>query len=325
MSKWTLLLTENSISHEQWVPCPLFVSKNVSYIDYLCHMIKFWTQPIRTLTQLIKGHIPSIFEVRQWKSAALGRDMTIDVYLPPDYSRAKEKKYPVVIFNDGQDLPHMNMQKLLASLYKKRQIPYVIAVGVHAGDRMQEYGTALMPDYKGRGARAELYRQFVLNELFPWLHKRFRVDETPNQHVIAGFSLGGLSAFDIAYGAPQIFGAVGVFSGSFWWRRFPSPPDDPDRGRIMHDLVSNGPEWRHNQRYWMQVGMLDETDDRNNNGVIDSVDDTRDMIAVLKSKEVHERAIRYVEMPYGRHDKETWAEIMPDFLIWAFTSQESMD
>jgi len=55
--------------------------------------------------------------------------------------------------------------------------------------------------------------------------------------------------------------------------------------------------------------------DRNKNGIIDSIDDTRDLISELVKKGYEEgRDISYLEMPDGRHDIETWAKAMPDFL-----------
>jgi predicted alpha/beta superfamily hydrolase len=288
-------------------------------------MNSFWSKPIRSLAQLINGQVPQIREVRHWPSASLKREVSIDLYLPPSYDYDKNRNYPLVVFNDGQDLPVMQMQQILAKLYKKKQIPHLIVVGIHAADRMQEYGTALMPDYKGRGARADHYRTFMLKELLPWLRNKFRIEQNAESTALAGFSLGGLSAFDIAYGVPNVFGVVGVFSGSFWWRNRPSLPHDPDAGRIMHELVSRGPLWGGSQRYWMQVGGLDETDDRNNNGIIDAIDDTVDLLQILREKDVSEPAMRYLLLPEGRHDQATWAAAMPDFLIWALNSSRSFD
>lgn len=288
-------------------------------------MFKFWSQPLRTLTSLLRNQVPQLREVRHWQSRILDREVSIDIYLPPDYATHPNKSYPLLICNDGQDLPVMQMQNILSRLYKKQRIPYLIVVGIHAGDRMQEYGTSLMADYKGRGARAGDYHRFLMHELLPWLSEKFRIGIRTDQTAIAGFSLGGLSAFDNAWAVHQIFGIVGVFSGSFWWRHKPSPAHNPDEGRIMQELVLSGRPWDGKQRYWFQVGLLDEEEDRNGNGVIDAVDDTRDIIAALKEKGTPDAAIRYLEMPEGRHDQATWAQAMPDFLIWAFTSQEDMD
>jgi enterochelin esterase-like enzyme len=288
-------------------------------------MNNFWKQPLRTLSHLLRNQVPHVREVRHWRSQSLNRELSIDIYLPPDYSSNSNKSYPLLICNDGQDLPVMDMQGILSKLYKKRHIPYIIVVGIYAGDRMQEYGTAVMADYKGRGAKAGQYYRHIMHELLPWLSSKFNIGIRTDQTAFAGFSLGGLSAFDIAYAMPQIFGIVGAFSASFWWRRFPSPAHNPDEGRILPELILNGRNWNGKQRFWFQAGWLDEEADRNRNGIIDSIDDTRDVIAALKTKETHPDAIRYLEMPDGRHDQETWAKAMPDFLMWAFNSQIDMD
>jgi enterochelin esterase-like enzyme len=53
--------------------------------------------------------------------------------------------------------------------------------------------------------------------------------------------------------------------------------------------------------------------------VIDSIEDTLDLIAELEKKGFRwGRDIRYVEVKGGHHDQATWSAIMPDFLIWAF-------
>ena len=292
----------------------------------LCAMNSFWNTPIRTLKSLLRGKVPQIREVRHFHSHALNREMSIDIYLPPDYSQNQNHKYPLVVFNDGQDLPRMHFRDMLANLYKKKYIPQLIVVGIYADhDRMNVYGTAHTPDYKGRGNKAGHHKAFVMQELLPYLSNRFRISAVTSETVFAGFSLGGLSAFDIGYSVPEIFGVVGVFSGSFWWRKYEAPPHDPDAGRIMRDLVLHGGMWDGNQRYWFQCGALDEEEDRNRNGVIDAIDDTRDMIMALAQKGVPQAAMRYVELPTGRHDQKTWAEAMTDFLFWAFSSQREMD
>lgn len=281
--------------------------------------MNFWEKPIETFYELLYSSSPHVRRIRHVRSLALDRELDFDVYLPPGYRLAKARYYPLVVFNDGQDLPRMDFSRILERLYSKKQIPHIIAVGVCASDeRMREYGTARQPDYKGRGDKAGMYRDFILEELLPYLHRRFRVSGLREETAFAGFSLGGLSAFDVAWAYPQIFGAVGVFSGSFWWRWSPVNPADPDADRILHDIVQKTPQFDENQRFWFQCGTLDEEDDRNGNGVIDSIDDTLDVIRALKTKGFSDENIHYLEIDGGRHEPVTWAEAMPDFLRWAF-------
>ena len=194
----------------------------------------------------------------------------------------------------------------------------MIVAGVHtSGARIREYGTARQADYKGRGDLAGVYTKFLVSELLPYLNRHYTLSDLPEHRAIAGFSLGGLSAFDIGWARPDLFGVIGVFSGSFWWRWSAVHPEDPDADRIMHDIIFKTVQAPPAQRYWFQCGTLDETDDRNGNGIIDSIDDTNDLILALQGKGVPESAIRYLEVAGGRHEPHTWGEVMPDFLRWA--------
>lgn len=281
--------------------------------------MNFWQKPIETLQELLRRKAPHLRQVRHFPSAVLEREVDFDVYLPPDYHFSRGRHYPLVLFNDGQDLLRMGFARILERLFFKKEIPGCIVVGVYAsGERMREYGTVRQADYKGRGDKARFYRDFVLEELLPYLHRQFRISGHRAETAYAGFSLGGLSALDIAWAYPQIFGVAGVFSGSLWWRWSPVDPHDPDADRIMHDIVATSVLWDVRQRFWFQCGTLDEEDDRNGNGVIDSIDDTLDLIRVLKTKGVGDAQIRYLEMEGGRHEPMTWGAAMPDFLRWVF-------
>lgn len=284
--------------------------------------MNFWQKPVETFQELLRRKAPHLRQIRHFQSFALGREVEFDVYLPPDYHLSTGRHYPLVLFNDGQDLPRMGFSKILERLFFKKQIPTLVAVGVYAsGERMREYGTARQPDYKGRGDKAAQYRNFILEELLPYLHGRFRLSGLREETVFAGFSLGGLSAFDVAWAYPQIFGVVGVFSGSLWWRWSAVHLPDPDADRIMHDIVRKSAQVDETQRFWFQCGTLDEEEDRNGNGVIDSIDDTLDLIRELKKKRIRDENIRYLEIEGGRHEPATWGEAMPDFLRWALVQE----
>ena len=64
---------------------------------------------------------------------------------------------------------------------------------------------------------------------------------------------------------------------------------------------------------------MDETKDRNQNGIIDSIEDTLDLIKELVAKGYDPaKDIYYTEMKEGRHDIATWAKAMPEFLKWGW-------
>ena len=249
----------------------------------------------------------------------------MEILLPPWYEETPQFNFRLLILNDGQSMMKVKIKEALLELYKENKIPPLIVCGVHAHNRLQEYGVSGVPDYKSRGDKALKYSRFVVNELLPLLKKNFRVAEGAASTAIAGFSLGGLSAFDIAWNYPHIFGTAGVFSGSFWWRsKGYNEGYDDTADRIMHRIVRST-DSKSNQRFWFQCGTEDEMSDRNNNGIIDAIEDTLDVIAELEQLG-YERGkdVEYVEVQGGRHHEDTWAEVMPQFLEWAFAPRLQM-
>ncbi|MCB0577908.1 MAG: esterase family protein [Phaeodactylibacter sp.] len=264
-------------------------------------------------------HSLEIHNIQNFFSEALQRTVSIDVFLPPGHYAGHAPSYPTLFLNDGQDMPAVGLADTLERLWAKSKIPEIIVVAIHADEnRMQEYGIAGKPDYKDRGARAQEYADFLLRELLPELRKRYRIAALASQTAVAGFSLGGLSAFGLAWNHPGVFGKVGVFSGSLWWRSRAFTPGAPDAHRIVHEMVA-GSAKRDGLRFWLQAGTEDEQEDRNNNGIIDAIDDTLDLIKALKKLGYREgQDIRYVQVEGGQHNPATWGKVMPDFLRWAF-------
>ncbi|MCU0346688.1 MAG: esterase family protein [Saprospiraceae bacterium] len=263
-------------------------------------------------------HSLHLHRLRNFRSEFLSTRFSVDIFLPPDYDASGASRFPVLFFNDGQDMEAVRLADTLSRLYASQKIPSLIVVAIHAGERLQEYGTAHRPDYRSRGSQAHLYTDFIVKELYPHVRQTYHILKDPRFTAFAGFSLGGLSAMDIVWNNPKLFGKAGVFSGSFWWRHCDFCEDDPDGGRIMHELVDMGLH-RPGLQFWFQTGTMDETDDRNRNGVIDSIDDTLDLIELLKNKGYHHKHdIHYREVKDGIHHPHTWGMVLPEFLVWAF-------
>jgi len=254
-------------------------------------------------------------------SVALGRLVRLDVVLPPGFSARAAEPYPVLYLNDGQDLGRLRLPATLNRLFQQEEVRPFVLVAIHAADRLQEYGVAARPDYLGRGSRAGRYTDFLLKELLPYVQAHYHASADPSQAAVAGMSLGGLMAFDVAWHHPEAFGRAGAFSGSFWWRGRGLHDGYTDADRLMHSLV-RARAAQPNQQFWLQTGTNDETSDRNNNGVIDAIDDTLDLLADLASQGLPPAATRYVEVPGGHHHPDTWGAILPDFLRWAFGTKE---
>lgn len=224
----------------------------------------------------------------------------------------------LLLLNDGQEVDQFGVRDIIDSLYSKKLIQPLIVVAIHAGDRMQKYGVSGFPDYKNSGSRADKYASFIDNELYDFVKKKTGVRKFKTV-TIAGCSLGGLSAFDIAWDNADKIDQVGVFSGSFWWRDKDAAAKDysDDNNRIMQRKIRSSRK-KPKLKYWFYAGNAEEAGDRDKDGIIDVVDDTKDLIEIIKAKNVCPPSdIVYVEKAGGKHDYTSWRKMLPEFLIWA--------
>lgn len=248
----------------------------------------------------------------------LQRNVEVEILTPSHLD--KKKRYPLLVLNDGQDSEVVKVKETVERLVSANIIPEIIIVGVTAADRMQEYGVAFRTDYFGRGKFAKAYSNFIVSELVPYVTYKYPISTSNTERAMAGYSLGGLSAIDIVWNNFDVFGKVGVFSGSFWWRKRDAGSFfySDYRDRLMHLQVRRG-KFKPGMKFWFQTGTEDEAGDRNKNGVIDSIDDTMDLISELTRKGYRPfHDIQYLEIAGGKHNQETWAVAMPEFLTWAF-------
>ncbi|MEO5995074.1 MAG: alpha/beta hydrolase-fold protein [Chitinophagaceae bacterium] len=255
-------------------------------------------------------------EVVDIDSKLLQRSVKVECFLPTSVKNLSS--LDLLLINDGQDMEEMGFGIMLEELISGNKIVPLLCVAIHAGDRIMEYGTAAELDYLGRGYNAGLYTRFIFRELLPFIKSHLKIGSF-NEKSFAGFSLGGLSALDIVWNHPHEFTKVGVFSGSFWWR---SKNTDEgyveDTDRIMHAHIRKG-HYAPGLKFFFQAGTLDETMDRNNNGIIDSIDDTLGVIdELIKKGYAISKDITYLQIHEGRHDVATWSKAMPEFLKWGW-------
>ncbi len=254
------------------------------------------------------------------ESSYLGRKVKVDFYLPRNV--VDPSQMSLLLINDGQDMGKMGFESILEDLYSDEvdTIAPILCAAIHCGpERRMEYGTQHQLDYKDRGAKAGAYNSFIFDELLPIVRSKFKVSSF-KEKAFAGFSLGGLSALDIVWNRPGEFTKVGLFSPSLWWRSLDQMDEeyDDDQHRIMHQQVRLG-QYAPWLKFFFQCGNMDEIKDRNQNGIIDSIDDTQDLINELAEKGYNRnKDIHYLEMKDGHHDVSTWGRAMPEFLKWGW-------
>jgi enterochelin esterase-like enzyme len=254
-------------------------------------------------------------------SKHLQQSITLHIlHTPPPSDRSD---YNLLIVNDGQDMDSLGVKETMDSLYKAGKILPLVIIGVEASDRMKEYGVSGKPDYLGRGSQAAFYDDFINSELYPYAKKQSGVRKFQSVAIV-GCSLGGLSAFDIAWNHPDKISKVGVLSGSFWWRDLAAEDSNysDEKNRIMYAKLKASRK-KPGLQYWFYAGAAEEKEDRDKDSVIDVIDDTKDIMDLLKRKNVvSPDGMVYVQSPTGTHDYKSWRKVFPDFLVWAFPKSQ---
>ena len=249
-------------------------------------------------------------------SEFLKREVTVELFIPNDAAK-QEHRLELLILNDGQDTKLLNLLPTLQNVYADGQMKPMGIAAVYADKhRLDDYGVAGVLDSKRRGKSAKSYQLFLTRELIPYVLEKIHINAFQRIH-IAGFSMGALSAFDTAWKNDHLFYSAACFSGSFWWRS-----QDLHQGyndafhRIIHERVKQT-LLKPRLKFWFQTGGQDEVTDRNANGLIDSIDDTNDLIGLLLDKGYRMFIdIYYREVAEGKHNYETWGLVFPEYLVW---------
>ncbi|WP_185027530.1 enterochelin esterase [Streptomyces candidus] len=170
------------------------------------------------------------------RSDLLGNERPVHVYEPPGGGR----DLPVLVLLDGEMWqPGLDVAALLDNLIADGRIPPLVALlpeSLSAEQRWDEL------------ACNERFVGFLERELLPWAGERWPVTGDPARTVVAGQSLGGLTAAYAAVCAPQRFGKVLAQSGSFWW------PDEPGPARSEWLTGRIAAAERLPVRFWLSVG-----------------------------------------------------------------------
>ena len=189
-----------------------------------------FSMPKHTLTGNIKRH-------RAFPSKILGNRRDVLVYLPRGYRRFSRRRYPVLYLQDGQNVfdaatsfsgVEWGVDEAAERLIKENLIEPLIVVAVaNTGEqRIDEYApTRGVIDAKAKRKKrskglARKYAHFLMDELKPYIDRKYRTNPGAEFTGLGGSSLGGLVTFAIGILYPQVFGRLMVMSPSIWWDNF---------------------------------------------------------------------------------------------------------
>jgi predicted alpha/beta superfamily hydrolase len=148
----------------------------------------------------------------------------IFIYLPDGYDTSPDR-YAVMYFNDGGNMlsgPGARMDVDLAHdrLVNDGLIEPTIFVGlgiINVPSRIKALTPTADDGKEGAGGGLHGYYRFISERLKPYIDSHYRTKTEPASTGIAGYSLGGLAAFLLAYEHPETFGMAGCMSSSLYW------------------------------------------------------------------------------------------------------------
>lgn len=171
-------------------------------------------------------------------------DVTIEVYLPPDYYSGKV--YPVVYSNDGEWLFGTNSWRLdekLDEWIKSDQIEPLILVAVFNHGRRESnfipYDDTSIGNYT---PKAKEYTDKIVDEIIPFVDSKYA---TSDKRALMGSSFGGLHSTWAGIKNPNVFSFIIAQSPSYWVGDF----------EIHNEEIS-----KTNQCIWIDIGTKDWDD-----------------------------------------------------------------
>ena len=152
---------------------------------------------------------------------------------------------------------------------------------------------------------------FLASELLPWIRGRYHVTADPRLTVVAGSSLGGLTATYAALRHPEHFGNVLCQSGDFSW----APDHVHAMGRMADATTETG--WLAKEfirspklpiKFHMEAGTFEVDQAGTGGNILETSRHMRDVL-LAKGYEVHYQQF------LGGHDYLSWRGLFADGLI----------
>ena len=173
----------------------------------------------------IKKDVPqgSIVEKFYW-SKATESFRHCYVYLPHEYDKNPNKKYPVLYLQHGNaeneygwSVQGHTGQILDNLIAEKKAVPFIVVMDYGQGQNIHlvgKYAPKPQQDQQAaRNATNDAFQVVLLTDIIPMVEKEFRVYTDAAHRGMAGLSMGGGQTRRITLANPKTFGYIGMFSG----------------------------------------------------------------------------------------------------------------
>ena len=142
------------------------------------------------------------------------------IYVPAQYDSTKPAA--LMVFQDGyayvREDGDFRVPIVFDNLIYKKEIPVIIGLFINPGNSSSQYPDNLFNSSDRSAEYDELsdrYVNFLIEQLIPFLKKKYNISSDPKMHAIGGISSGGICAFTAAWQRPDYFQKVMSHVGSF--------------------------------------------------------------------------------------------------------------
>lgn len=216
----------------------------------------------------------------------------LHVYLPPNYNQiSKKAKLPVLyLFHGGGDNDASwttagRANLILDNLFAEGKLKPMIVV-------MPAGHTHIPGFYMGAGDKQDPFGRDMVQDIIPFIEKKYPVSTKREHRAIAGLSMGGIQAINIALWNPTLFGYLFPMSTGYF-------PDAIKEITEKHKAVMSNPEINKFKNFKIFMGGEGDIAYKNNLNMMKMFDDF---------------GIKYTyENGTGNHTFLAWRKNLADF------------
>lgn len=257
-------------------------------------------------------------------------DRTLRIYLPNTYD--EHRSFPVIYMHDAQNLfdvktssyghiwdihTHLNRQYELVGFE-------CIVVGIDnwegMNNRLNEYSPWVNSDIKNDslledittdvGGLGKEYVDFLVNELKPYIDKKYKTLPNREHTAIIGSSMGGLISLYAGLKYPNIYSMIGAFSTAVWFAE-----------KDLLDMIHAG-KYDVPSKWYLDVGTNETSNSKKNTFNKLYISGTENAYKALLKHIPSSDALLVIDEG-GIHNENYWSKRFPGALKFLFDAYET--
>lgn len=258
-----------------------------------------------------KSTISGDVRIHELESKILRNRRRLLVWLPPEYEKNPNARYPVLYMHDGQNLfddatsfaGEWHADEIAQGLIEQGKVQPIIMVGIeNTWQRVMEY----TPGGPSTPGKADLYAKMVVEEVKPFIDSTYRTKPDRDNTGVAGSSLGGLVSLYMLKTYPSLFGRCAALSPSLWW----------EEGQFIRDAAKDC-TWARDTRIWLDIGTAEHVDAQKAREVVVNCDALAEVLRASGLKPGRDYIWRPIEG--ADHNEQAWAERFDEVLIFLYS------